>query len=65
MLYVDAMLIVGQELKKVRSLKKALRRSFVMKDMDPEKQILGMHIVWDRTKRLLWLSQEKYVTKVL
>ena len=24
-----------------------------------------MHIVWNRTKRLLWLSQEKYVTKVL
>ena len=28
-------------------------------------QILGMHIVRDRTKKLLWLSQEKYVTKVL
>ena len=24
-----------------------------------------MHIVWDRTNKLLWLSQEKYVTKVL
>ena len=24
-----------------------------------------MHIVRDRTKKLLWLSQEKYVTKVL
>ena len=24
-----------------------------------------MHIVWDRTKKLLWLSQKKYVTKVL
>ena len=36
-----------------------------MKDMGPAKQILGMHIVRDRTKKLLWLSQEKYVTKVL
>ena len=36
-----------------------------MKDMGPAKQILGMHIVRDQTKRLLWLSQEKYVTKVL
>ena len=35
-----------------------------MKDMGPAKQILGMHIVRDRTKKLLWLSQEKYVTKV-
>ena len=36
-----------------------------MKDMGLAKQILGMHIVRDRTKKLLWLSQEKYVTKVL
>ena len=36
-----------------------------MKDMGPVKQILGMHIVRDRMKKLLWLSQEKYVTKVL
>ena len=50
---------------KIRVLKKALSRSFSMKDMGPAKQILGMHIVRDRTMRLLWLSQEKYVTKVL
>ena len=24
-----------------------------------------MHIVWDQTKKILWLSQDKYVTKVL
>ena len=24
-----------------------------------------MHIVWDRTKNMLWFSQEKYVTNVL
>ena len=36
-----------------------------MKDMDLAKQILVMHIVQDKTKRLLWISQEKYATKVL
>ena len=36
-----------------------------MKDMGPAKQILGMHIVRDRTKNLLWLSQEKYVTNLV
>ena len=50
---------------KIRDLKKALNRTFSMKDIGPEKQILGMHIVWDRIKKLLWLSQEKHVTKVL
>ena len=65
LLYVDDMLIVGRDPKKIGSLKKALSKSFAMKDMGPAKQILGMHIVRDRTKKLLWLSQEKYVTKVL
>ena len=45
LLYVDDMLIVGRDMKKIESLKKALARSFAMKDMGPAKQILGMHIV--------------------
>ena len=65
LLYVDDMLVVGQNAKKIASLKKALSKSSTMKDLGPTKQILGMHIVWDRTKNMLWLSQEKYVTKVL
>ena len=44
LLYVDDMLIVRQDLKKIASLKKALSKFFPMKDMGPAKQILGMHI---------------------
>ena len=65
LLYVDDMLIVERDQMKIRMLKKALSKSFSMKDMGPAKQILGMHIVQDRTKKVLWLSQEKYVTKIL
>ena len=65
LLYVDDMLIVGRDHTKIRVLKNGLSRSFSMKDMGPAKQILRMHIVRDRTKKLLWPSQEKYVTKVL
>ena len=65
LLYVDDMLIVGQDTRKIGSLKKALGKSFAMKDLGPAKQILGMQIVRDRTKNVLWLSEEKYVTKVL
>ena len=61
LLYVDDMLIVRREHVKIRVLKKALSKSFSMKDMGPAKQILGIHIVRDITKTLLWLSQEKYV----
>ena len=59
LLYVDNMLIVGQDLKEIVSLKRALSKSFAMKDMGPTKQILGMHIVRDWTKNMLWLWQEK------
>ena len=51
LLYVDDMLIVGRDPKKIGSLKKALSKSFAMKDMGPVKQILGMHIVRDQTKK--------------
>jgi ATP-binding cassette subfamily B (MDR/TAP) protein 1 len=36
-----------------------------MKDLGPAKQILGMKISHDRPKKLLWLSQERYIEKVL
>ena len=36
-----------------------------MKDLGPARQILGMYIIRDRSKKQLWLSQVKYVTKVL
>ena len=65
LLYVDDMLIVGQGTRKIKSLKKARGKTFSMKDLGPAKQILGVHIVRDRTKKVLWLSQEKYVTKIL
>ena len=65
LLYVDDMLIVGQDRIKIAALKKDLSKSFAMKDLGPAKQILGMRITRDRTKRLLWLSQERYVEKVL
>ena len=37
LLYVDDMLVVGQNAKKIASLKKALSKSFAMKDLGPAK----------------------------
>jgi hypothetical protein len=65
LLYVDDMLIIGRDQAKIRMLKKALDRTFAMKVLGPARQILGMHIIRDRSKKQLWLSQERYVTKVL
>jgi ATP-binding cassette subfamily B (MDR/TAP) protein 1 len=65
LLYVDDMLIVGHDAKKIQILKEELNKSFAMKDLGPGKHILGMKITRDRKKEKLWLSQERYVQKVL
>jgi len=65
LLYVDDMLIVGHNLSRINSLKKELSKSFAMKDLGPARQILGIHISLDREAKKLWLSQEKYIEKVL
>ncbi|CAH9062481.1 unnamed protein product [Cuscuta epithymum] len=65
LLYVDDMLIVGKDAVKINQLKKELSKSFDMKDLGPAQQILGMQITRDRKNRKLWLSQEKYIERVL
>ena len=65
LLYVDDMLIVGQDRAQISKLKEELAESFEMKDLGPTKQILGMEITRDRKNRRLWLSQERYVERIL
>ena len=65
LLYVDDMLIVGRNVSRINNLKKELSKSFAMKDLGPAKQILGMKIVRERGVKKLWLSQERYIEKVL
>ncbi|CAL9006694.1 unnamed protein product, partial [Prunus brigantina] len=65
LLYVDDMLIVGQNSDKISKLKKELSKSFAMKDLGPAKRILGMSISCDRKNWKLRLSQESYIEKVL
>ena len=59
------MLIVGQDRAQISKLKEELAESFEMKDLGPAKQILGMEITRDRKNRRLWLSQERYVERIL
>uniref|UniRef100_A0A2N9HLM6 Integrase catalytic domain-containing protein n=1 Tax=Fagus sylvatica TaxID=28930 RepID=A0A2N9HLM6_FAGSY len=65
LLYVDDMLIVGQDANMVGSLKNELFKSFDMKDLGPARQIFGMQILRDKKAKKLWLSQEKYVERIL
>lgn len=65
LLYVDGMLIVGHDKNKINRLKKDLGSKFAMKDLGPAQHILGMRIMRDRKNKRLWLSQEKYIKKLL
>jgi len=50
LLFVDDMLIIGHDQKKIVTLRKALSKSFAMNDLGSAKQILGIKITRDRSK---------------
>ena len=64
-LYVDDILLIGNDVPTLLNVKKWLGKSFSMKDLGVAETILGITIYGDRSKQLLGLSQEKYIDKVL
>ena len=64
-LYVDDMLLAGTNINELAALKSKLNDTFDMKDLGDASHILGMRIVQDRDKKLLYLSQAEYIDKVL
>lgn len=64
-LYVDDMLLAGKNKTSLDALKQKLNSVFAMKDLGDAEHILGMRIKRDRKLKLLFLSQEKYIAKVL
>ena len=65
MLYVDDMLLVGKQKCTLDALKEQLNIAFSMKDLGEVEHILGMRIKRQRKQHLLYLSQEKYIEKML
>ena len=49
----------------ISALKSKMAKVFDMKDMGEASYILGMRIQQDRSKKMLYLSQEEYIDKVL
>eukprot|EP00253_Pinus_taeda_P003268 PITA_03268 len=64
-LYVDDMLLVGNDKEIIQDLKTHLSFKFDMKYLGAANYILGMEIKRDRTKRKLWLNHRKYVETIL
>jgi hypothetical protein len=64
-LYVDDMLAASKSMVEINMLKAQLARAFDMKDLGASIQILGMDIHRDMKNGKLWLSQQKYVEKII
>jgi hypothetical protein len=64
-LYVDDILLIGNDIPMLESVKTSLKNSFSMKDLGEAAYILGIRIYRDRSRRLIGLSQDTYIEKVL
>src|SRR3954463_754866 len=64
-LYVDDILLIGNDIPILQSVKIWLGNCFSMKDLGEAAYILGIKIYRDRSRKLLGLSQSTYIDKVL
>jgi hypothetical protein len=64
-LYVDDILIARNNKEMIDTTKKWLSSNFEMKDMGKASYVLGVKIIRDHPKRLLGLTQETYIKKML
>ena len=64
-LYIDDILLAGNDMEMIITTKRWLSFNFEMKDMGEADYILGVEILRDHSKKLLGLSQQTYIQKVL
>ena len=64
-LYVDDILLIGNDIPMLESVKTWLGKCFSMKDLGEATYILGIKIYRDRSRKLIGLSQSNYIDKVL
>ena len=64
-LYVDDILLIGNDVELLKSVKDYLNNKFSMKDLGEAAYILGIKIYRDRSRRLIGLSQSTYLDKIL
>ncbi|GJR70406.1 retrotransposon protein, putative, ty1-copia subclass [Tanacetum coccineum] len=64
-LYVDDIIIMGNHIPSLQSVKAYLGNCFAMKDLREAAFILGIKIYKDRSRRLIGLCQSAYMDKIL
>ena len=64
-LYVDDILLIGNDVGMLSSVKAWLSKNFSMKDLGEATYVLGIRIYRDRSRRLLGLSQSMYIDTIV
>jgi ATP-binding cassette subfamily B (MDR/TAP) protein 1 len=64
-LYVDDILLIGNDIPMLEAAKTSLTNSFSMKDLGEAVYILGIKTYRDSSKRLIGLIHDTYIDKVL
>ncbi|KAI9200924.1 hypothetical protein LWI28_015124 [Acer negundo] len=64
-LYVDDILLIGNDVGVLTSIKEWLAKQFDMKDLGEASFILGIQVIRDRKNRTIALSQASYIDKIL
>jgi hypothetical protein len=65
LIYVDDILLIGNDVQMLNNVKQYLNIKFSMKDMGEATYVLGIKIYRDRSRRLLALSKSTYLDKVM
>ena len=63
--YVDDITIAGKDGAKIAWVKSELKKHFKLRDLGPAEFLLGIHIIRDRAKRTIQLSQRQAVVDIL
>ncbi|KAL0549956.1 hypothetical protein IC582_014451 [Cucumis melo] len=64
-LYIDDILLIGNDVGHLTDIKKWLTTQFQMKDLENAQYVLGIQIVRNRKNKTLAMSQTSYIVKML
>ena len=56
---------IGPNSQAITDLKKSINKRYTIEDRGPASLFLGVQIIRDRRKGLLWLSQKQYIEKAI
>ena len=64
-LYIDDLLLMGNDLSLISKIKKKLGKAYHMKDLEAAQSYLGIRITRDHTHWCIWIDQEAYIDSAL